>query len=301
MSEQCKSIRTVAVVGVGSMGAPITRYILKAGFNLIVCDRNAEVMADFEREGARLASCPAECATADLIIVLVTTPLQASQVVLGENGIKAGILPGHAPIIAIMSTVPVETMYSLRDGLENMTGGLVDAPISGGLSRAEQGKLTIMIGGDAALVASLRPVFSKFANEIFHCGGVGSGQAMKIVNNIVGNANLVVTAEAYRIAMSLGLQLDDVARVLETSSGRNAFSADPNATAETFRAISRDRDCFNALVALMQKDISFAEQIAGRSAGQYPAISSLNALFKSLDGETYDTWRSIATTGFQRK
>jgi 3-hydroxyisobutyrate dehydrogenase-like beta-hydroxyacid dehydrogenase len=230
----------------------------------------------------------------------VATPQQAHAVLLGAQGLRAGLAPGHAPIVALMSTVPVETVHELRAGLGADVGGFVDAPISGGLSRAERGTLTVMIGGEAAVVETVRPVLQAFATAIIRCGALGAGQAMKIVNNVVGNANVIFTAEAYRLASELGLEIADTARALEAATGRNFYSADPEGLPATFAALVRDRASFDALLAIVRKDVGFAHRLAASAQGHYPAIEGLKTIMDSLGDETYDNWRYIGALPARR-
>ena len=144
-------IRSVAVVGVGSMGEAVARRIQAAGFGLCVCDVNEAVLARFERSGASVARRAADCAAADLVIVLVATPEQVRSVLVGEHGLRAGLVAGaRAPIVVVMSTVPREVVLELHAVLAGAVAGFIDAPISGGLIKAESGTLSVLAGGSAA-------------------------------------------------------------------------------------------------------------------------------------------------------
>jgi len=288
------TIRSVAVIGLGAMGAPMARRVQEAGFDLTVCDRTEARLAPFAHAGARIASAPAECAAADLVIVLVATPGQVREAVLGERGVRAGLAGGLTPILAVMSTVPVAVIEQLEQALTPLGVRVIDAPVSGGVSRAEQGTLTIMTGGDSEDVEAAGVVFACLANHRFHCGGLGAGEALKIINNMLGLANVVLAAEAYKLALDQGLDLTDVARVLDVSSGRNAFSADPAGPQSKYASMTRDGEAFASLVAIMRKDLALAVDMASRTAGQYPALHAIEAVVASLGNETFTDWRRIA-------
>ena len=141
-------IRSVAIIGVGSMGTPIARRIAAGGLKATVCDADA---ASTARLGLPVVATPRDCAASDLVIVLVASPPQVREVVLEPVGIRAG--EGPRPIVAIMSTTPVALMHELQAEL-GPDWNLVDAPISGGVTGAEQGRLSVMVGGDSSY---LRP------------------------------------------------------------------------------------------------------------------------------------------------
>ncbi|MBU6498262.1 MAG: NAD(P)-dependent oxidoreductase [Rhodospirillales bacterium] len=281
-------IRSVAIIGVGSMGAPIARRIAAGGLQVTVCDIDA---ASTVRLGLPVAATPRDCATSDLVIVLVASPPHVREVVLGAAGICAA--EGRRPLVAIMSTTPVALMHELQAAL-GADWNLVDAPISGGVTGAEQGHLSVMVGGDARLFTALRPALTPFASGIFHCGSLGAGQAVKIANNVVGVASAVLAAEAYRLAAAHGLEIADAARIFEAGSGRSAFTASPDGVAAKFGAMARDRRGFEQLIAIMRKDIGFASEMAHAMGGDFPGIAGLLGIINSVGGETFDTWRRIA-------
>jgi len=295
--DDSRLIRSVAVIGVGSMGAAIARLLQKAGYALTVCDVNEAALARFEKEGARVVRKPADCARCDLVIVLVTTAPQVQTVVMGDNGLHTGLRHDHQPVIAVMSTVPADLIRHLELGLQGLACSLMDAPISGGLRRAEQGTLTVMAGGDVAVIDAVRPVFANFASQVIRCGELGAGEKMKIVNNIVGNTNTFITAEAYRLASHFGLDIADTARALDAATGRNTFSADPEGLTETFAALVRDRASFDALLAVMRKDIAYAAQLAASEPGTYPTLDGIQAIMDTLGDETFDNWLFLADQG----
>ena len=281
-------IRSVAIIGVGSMGAPIARRLAVGGFNVMVCDADA---ASTARLGLPVAANPRDCAASDVVIVLVASPPQVREVVLGPAGIRTG--DGHRPIVAIMSTTPAALMHELQAAL-GPGWNLLDAPISGGVTGAEQGRLSVMAGGDPTLFTALRPVLAAFASGIFHCGPLGAGQAVKIANNVVGVASAVLAAEAYRLATAQGLDITQAARIFEAGSGRSAFSANPDGVAAKYGAMAQDPRSFRQLIAIMRKDIGFASEMAHAMGGDFPGIAGLLGIINTVGDETCETWRRIA-------
>jgi 3-hydroxyisobutyrate dehydrogenase len=285
--------QSVAVIGVGAMGAPMARRIHAAGFDLTVCDKSEEALAPFAKSGVTVTRNPSDCSASDIIIILVATPGQLRDVVLGEHGIKSGLAPGQSPILAVSSTVTPQAVYELQESLQGTAVRVIDVPISGGVVRAEKGTLTIIMGGEAADVESVKPVFATLGTQMFHCGGVGAAQTMKIVNNVLGVANYLIVAEAYRLAVEHGLALADTTRVLEVSTGRNFLSADASEVPATFSAYTKTRQDSATLMSILRKDIGLALELASDSQGEYPVIAGLMPVLDSLGDETFDNWAVI--------
>lgn len=286
-------IRSIAVIGIGAMGAPMARRIQVAGFDLTVCDRHADALQPFAAAGARIATTPAACAGTDLVLLMVATAEQVRDVVLGTHGILAGLQGLPAPTIAVMSTVPAEALLALADSVRPHGIQVIDAPVSGGVVRAERGTLTILTGGDARVVESAAPVFACLGKHRFHCGELGAAQTMKILNNILGIANAVIAAEVYRLASEKNLSMVHMAQVLELGTGRNFYSADPEGPRATYAAMTGDRRAFDALAAILSKDLGMACGLADTAAGEYPVIHGLKHLVEALGDETYTHWRRV--------
>jgi len=287
------TIRSVALIGVGSMGAAVARHIQDAGHALIACDLDEAVLARFEARGARACRRGRDCADADLVIVLVTTAAQMRAVLLGPDGLAAGLSPGHKPWVAVMSTVPLGAVEQLHAELGDRIAGLCDVPISGGPARAEQGTLTVLAGGEPAVLEAIEPVLRTFSSTIVRCGGLGKGQAMKVVNNILGNAAVALSAEAYRLANDLGLDTAATAAALEQGTGRNLASAPGMDLAGFYAAMVGDRAGFDSLLGIIRKDYRYAAELASAQPGRYPMILGVQSLFEGLGDETFDNWRFI--------
>ena len=196
-------------IGLGAMGAPMARNLVGAGFELAVFD--VDERADPRgRGGARRAGggLGADVADgADALVVMVADGAQAEAVLLGDDG-AAAALPEDAAVI-LMSTIGPEAVAALAAGLP-----LLDAPVSGGVARAETGELLIMAGGPAELFERLRPVLDALGSTVVHCGErPGDGQAVKLVNQLLCGVHIAAAAEALAYAEALGL---DPAKVHDT-------------------------------------------------------------------------------------
>jgi 3-hydroxyisobutyrate dehydrogenase-like beta-hydroxyacid dehydrogenase len=171
--------------------------------------------------------------------------------------------------------------------------GIVDAPVSGGPVKAKAGTLAIMMGGAAEDVDRLRLLMQAMGTNIFHCGPLGTGQATKVVNNLVGITTLMVAAEAYRLAGDNGIHLPDAIPVFEAGSGRNFFTAHAKDAPEAYAAWTATRADFDSLQSILRKDIDLALAI-GASSGDLPFTRALRALLDSVGDETFETWRAVA-------
>jgi 3-hydroxyisobutyrate dehydrogenase len=285
--------RSVALIGVGAMGGPMARRILAAGHELTVCDTSVVAVTALADAGARVAETPADCAAAEIVLIVVSTPQQVQDVIIGTRGVLAGMTQRRPPILVVMSTVSAEVLEGIA-GCLPASARMIDAPISGGIRGAEQGTLTMLIGGDAAAIEEAGPVLDQLAGVRIHCGGLGTAQTMKILNNTVGVSIAVIASEVYRLAMERGVDPQRLSLVLEACSGRNARSKDPAGPKAGYRELARDRAAYAATGAIMRKDLGLAAEMASQAQGQYPAIRGLKALIEGLGDETYESWRRIA-------
>lgn len=275
------------------MGNPMARHVRKAGFELTVCDRNAAVRNEFAALGARVTARSADCADCDVVIMLVATPEQLSDALLGADGLKANLREGLPPLIVVMSTVAPDDMHSLENAFQGTGVRLVDAPVSGGVVGARRGTLTVLVGGKPEDLEDLRPVFAPIGEKIIHCGTLGAGQATKAINNVIAIANLLISAEAYAIALSNGLDLEKLIPALEAGSARNFMSKNSGDPPEVFGAWSETKAQYEAVMNINRKDIDLA--LAMNVEGlELPAIRALRSLLDRAGGETLANWRIVA-------
>jgi 3-hydroxyisobutyrate dehydrogenase len=286
-------VKSVAVVGVGTMGAPMARRLLSAGFELTVCDRSEAATRPFAECGARVVRAARDCIISDVVLVVVHTGEQVRDVVLGEDGLVAGLSGDRAPLVVVMSTIAANAVTELAESARPFGVRLVDAPVSGGALRAEEGTLTLIMGGDARDIEAAEPVWERLGTHRFHCGPVGAAQTLKLINNIVCDANVIVTGEAYRLALEHGLSLRDTTSVLDVSTGRNYLSERPGEAATAYAAWTATREDFDALTATLRKDVGLALELASGSPGSYPVLERLVATLEAIGDETFANWRAV--------
>lgn len=281
----------VAFIGAGNMGAPMARRVKAAGFEVQVCDANPATRAAFAAEGVAVTALARDCASADVVIVLVATDAQILDVVCGPDGVGPAIAPGHRPIVAIMCTTLPRTVQAVAEGLASTAARVLDAPISGGIVRAEEGTLTIMAGGEADDVEAVRPVFEAMGRRLFHCGPLGSAEVVKLVNNAVGIANMYVAAEAIDLAARHGVPFERLAPILEVSTGRNFLTADADEGRRQYAAWARDPEAFRALLNIVGKDLHLVRELAGAIGMPTPLVDRVSDHVDRSDDATMRRWR----------
>jgi 3-hydroxyisobutyrate dehydrogenase len=285
-------IKSVAVIGLGAMGTPMAKRLIATGLDVVVCDVRAEALAGLVDLGARPAESAAECGCAEVVLVLVSTFEQVESVIAGPGGLLQGVPDDVRPTVVVMSTVGPEKIKGLAARIASRVD-VVDAPFSGGAFRAADGTLSVMTGGEGPGLERAREVLRFVASREFHCGGVGSAQVMKLVNNMLGAVNSFVAGEAYRLALANGLELAVVADVLEASSGRNFLSSDARAAAATYAEWTKSHEAFDMLTGILSKDVRLAAAMAAATPGAYPVVQILQAIVRQRGEDTFDNWRVV--------
>lgn len=210
----------VGFIGMGTMGAPMAKNILKAGYPVTVHNRSRDREIPVASAGANRAASPAEAArSADLIIICVSDTPDVEAVVTGPEGVVEGIAPGA--LVVDMSTISPTATRHLAKILSDQGAGLIDAPVSGGSEGAIAGTLSIMVGGSAADVERARPVLETMGKTIIHVGEVGAGQLTKAINQIIVAGTYWSVAEGMALGLKAGLDMD---KVVEAVGGGAAGS-----------------------------------------------------------------------------
>jgi 3-hydroxyisobutyrate dehydrogenase len=209
----------IAFIGLGNMGNPMCRNLLKHGHKLKVYDVVPELVKKLEKEGCEVASSAADCARGvEMVVTMLPSSPHVRSVYLGEYGILKGAAPG-TPLID-SSTIDPLTAREVAMDAKAKGCPMVDAPVSGGVGGAEAGTLTFMVGGDAADFERARSVLQAMGKNIVHCGGIGNGQVAKICNNMMLAIEMIATSEGMTLASKLGMDPKVFASIVNTSSGR---------------------------------------------------------------------------------
>jgi len=194
----------VGLIGTGAMGRPMADNILKAGYSLVIYARHPDKVKDLEAKGAKIVTSPAEVARESEIIVL-SLPFdpEVEEVVLGKRGILEGALPGKM----ILDTTTGTPKGAVKMASMTRPKGLeyLDAPISGGVKGAVEGKLTFIVGGEEKAVSMARPLMEKLGTNAYRVGPVGTGRAVKALNQIISALNTLTLCEAVVLGKKIGV------------------------------------------------------------------------------------------------
>jgi 3-hydroxyisobutyrate dehydrogenase len=264
-------IRRIGFIGIGRMGWPMARRLVEAGFGVALQDAVPGRATDFARQhGGTAAASAAEAAQgAEVVITMLPTSREVAAV-LAEIG---PALASGAVVVEMSSGEPSATR-ALAEALALRGVMLVDAPVSGGVARAETGELAIMTGGDPDALARVAPLLGAMGKTITRCGDVGAGQAMKALNNLVSAAGFLVSVEALLIGSRFGLDPATMVDVLNASTGMN------NSTQKKLKqfVLSRGFDSGFGL-DLMVKDLSIALQVGRETATPAPLAAQTRELW----------------------
>ncbi len=209
----------IGFVGLGNMGNPMCRNLLKHGHKLKVYDVVPELAKKLEKEGCEVATSTSDCSRGvEMVITMLPSSPHVRTAYLGEMGVLHAVAPG-TPLID-SSTIDPLTAREVAMDAKAKGCPMVDAPVSGGVGGAEAATLTFMVGGDANDFEIARPVLQAMGKNIVHCGGAGNGQVAKICNNLMLAIEMIATSEGMTLASKLGMDPKVFAAIVNTSSGR---------------------------------------------------------------------------------
>lgn len=209
----------IAFIGLGNMGAPMARNLLKAGHSLNLFDLNKDILAELAALGGHISNSPREAAQGtELVITMLPAAAHVRSVWLGEDGVLAGIAKGVPAVDC--STIDPQTARDVAAAAAKQGVQMADAPVSGGTGGAQAGTLTFMVGAPQALFDTLHPVLEQMGRNIVHCGDVGTGQVAKICNNLLLGISMVGVSEAMALGAALGIDSEVLAGVINSSTGR---------------------------------------------------------------------------------
>jgi len=268
----------IGFVGIGNMGAPMVRCLAQAGWALNIFDISSEALAPFRQAGADISIARGledVGADADLVITMLPSGTEVRQVMLGDGaggGVVHGMKPGSL-VVDMSSSYPLQTRQ-LGTDLSARDIGLIDAPVSGGVPRAESGTLTIMAGGEKELVDRAEPALAAMGT-VYRTGPLGSGHAMKVLNNYLSASGLAAACEAVLVGERFGLDPDVMADILNTSTGRN------NATDLKLKQhVNNRRFATGFALGLMSKDVAMAHKLARDLDVNAPGLRTIDEVYQ---------------------
>lgn len=268
----------IAFLGLGMMGSPMAVQLQRAGFAVRGFDPAANAAAALGEAGGTACATPAEAVEgAAAVITMLPTGQAVAAALLGGDAPLAARLPPGTLVVDMSSSSPTGTRdLAGRLGAHGLV--LVDAPVSGGVRRARDGSLAIMAGGPEAHVARARPMLEAMGASIFATGPIGSGHAMKALNNYVSAAGLLAACEALRVGRAFGLDPALMTDVLNASTGRN------NSTEVKLKPFVISESYASGFsLALMAKDLRTADELARHLAVPAPLSHAVTALWSEAD------------------
>lgn len=210
----------VALVGIGNMGKPMGRNMIKAGHEVTGFDLSREAVDYIVEQGGKAASSAIEAARgAEVVMTMLPTSEHVRDVYLGEGALLDNADPGT--LFMDSSTISISVTRELAAEVKKRGNKMIDAPVSGGTHGAEAGTLTFMVGGDAEDLERARPLLEAMGKNIVHAGTNGAGQTAKICNNMLSGICMVGCVEALALGVANGLDPTVLSEIMRTSSGTN--------------------------------------------------------------------------------
>ncbi|MCB9784281.1 MAG: NAD(P)-dependent oxidoreductase [Candidatus Omnitrophica bacterium] len=271
-------IKKVGFIGMGIMGLPMARNLMKAGFEVTVHSRTMSKCDELVKEGAKKAETPSEAARGmDATVTIVTDTPDVEAVILGENGVIESAEEGS--VVIDMSTISPSVTVEIAKALKEKRIGMVDAPVSGGDVGAINGTLTIMAGGEESDFNRALPLFEAMGKTITHVGPSGAGQSTKLCNQVLVGTHLVAVCEALLLAKKSGLDLEKTLRVL-TGGAANSW-----ALANLGPMIAKGDHSPGFMVKLLLKDLKLIMEAASEENLPLPGVAFSQQMFRAVEAE----------------
>lgn len=252
----------IAFIGLGNMGSPMARNLLKAGHELTVYDLSESAVRQLVEAGARAASSPGQAVReADYVVTMLPMAAHVRSVLIGPDGVLANVPTGATLIDS--STIDPTSVRELASLAAAQGNRLVDAPVSGGTGGAAAGALTFMVGGERVVFEHVKPVLEAMGKNIVHCGDVGTGQVAKICNNLVLGITMAGVSEAMALGAALGIDPKTLGSIMNMSTGRSWSSDTYNPYPGVIATAPASRGYDGGFgTDLMLKDLALAAEAA---------------------------------------
>lgn len=268
----------VGFIGLGEMGKGMAKNLVKKGFDLTVFDVRDEPVNEMLQLGAKRAKTLKELAAgSDVLFSMVRDDAQTREVILGKDGILNAMKSGAS--LVITSTVSPSLCQSIAKEAAKKGVGVIDSPVSGAKAGAEGGTLTLMIGGDAALVKKLEPVLQAISANRFHLGGIGMGEVGKLGNNMILFSSMAAATEGVAFAVKAGIDPKTFLAFVNVSTGNTWVSQRWDA----FVGLKKDHSP-TATLHMMYKDLGLGLSYSKEIGVEVPMMSELGKL---------DLWREV--------
>jgi 2-hydroxy-3-oxopropionate reductase len=281
--------KKVGFIGLGMMGTPMSKNLLKAGFDLTVWNRTQSKTSEIVKLGAKAAASAKQVASqSQVIITMLTGSAEVEQIVLGKDGVLEAMTPGS--VVIDMSTISPAVSQSVAAKVAQRGCAMLDAPVSGSVGVATSAALTIQVGGDAKVFETHKDVLAALGKNIFHVGGNGMGCYMKLVGNTLMGANMAVLAEALCLGAKAGISTDVMINVLKNTGGASAVMdrRSPNILKGDYSP--------QFMLKLLFKDLGVALDSAATDAIPMPIVGLVRQLYAQAmaDGRGEQDFSAVA-------
>lgn len=270
---------SIGFIGLGNMGGPMARNLMKAGHKLKAFDLAPAALDAAAKAGASLAKSAAEAAKGvEIVITMLPAAQHVRQVYTAEGGVIGAVSPGT--LLIDSSTIDVDTARAVAAAAKARGLMMLDAPVSGGTGGAEAGTLTFMVGGEDAAFVRAEPILKTMGKTIVHAGASGAGQAAKICNNMILGASMIVVGEAFALAEKLGLDKQKLFDISSKSSGQCWSMTTYCPVPGPVPTSPANRDYKPGFTAdMMLKDLKLAQQAAQSAGATTPIGAAAAALY----------------------
>lgn len=278
----------IGFIGVGNMGGPMAQNLIKDGHKVKAFDLVGQTLSRIVNAGAAQASSPADAVSSvDAVVTMLPAGRHVSDVYTGNGEVLASIDPGT--LLIDSSTIDVATSREMHQAAADAGYDMLDAPVSGGVTGAEAGTLTIMCGGSAETFARAKPFLDVMGKNIFHAGGPGAGQAAKACNNMLLAINMIGISEAFNLSDALGLDRQTLFDIVGTASGGSWALSNYCPVPELVPTTPANKDYNPGFTgAMMLKDLKLSQDAAQSLDVSSPLGAAATMLFSMYCNEGND-------------
>lgn len=276
--------KKIGFIGLGTMGKPMALNLLKAGYSLICYNRSKQAVKELVNAGAEEAATVSELAAkSDIVITILPADKEIMEVYTAEDGIINAIRDGSVCID--MTSARGDTIKEI-DKIAKDRGKVItilDAPVSGGQAGAQNGTLTIMVGGAQKEVEACRPIFEAMGEKIFYTGGIGSGKSIKMINQLLNAGNTYILSEALYLAKTMDLDMELLSNVVNNSSGTSWVfknNVPKHILPQNFEQGFK--------LELMKKDIGLSIEQAHKKHLSLPVTNLIYQIYEAMSNKGHD-------------
>ena len=274
----------IGFIGLGNMGAPMAANLVKSGHTVTGYDLSAPALATLEAAGGKIAPSAAEAAKgASIVITMLPAGEHVRDVWLHQGGLIEAVKDAGNPLLIDCSTIDVDSARVVTAAAKEAGLAMLDAPVSGGTVGAQNGTLTFMVGGDEDAFALGLPILQAMGKNIFHAGGPGAGQAVKICNNMMLAINMVGVAEGFLLAQKLGLDWGKLHEICSTATSNSWALSNYCPAPGPVPAAPSNRDYAPGFMAqLMLKDVKLSQAAAEATGSPTPLAAHAMSFYQAV-------------------